>query len=199
LQASPLDYRKLMLADVTAANDVEFNPTGPFSDTFFTPLDAKSAAKMATSWRYHLGDAAVSSRAVIVAGRAVDVPECTATGVARFHFEELCARPLGPTDYLAIATEFHTVFVDEIPTMTMQTRDQARRFISLIDALYECNTVLFCSAARNAADMFTDVADVDADRYDIMHQVLSPPFPLSIHQTRDLFNPADALHPASCL
>jgi len=168
---SPRDYRKLMLADVDAAEGVEFDPSDAFADTFFTPLGPTAAAKMATSWRHHVGDESkVFSRALTVSGRAVDVHECTANGVARFHFEELCARPLGPADYLAIATEFHTVFLDEVPKMTMQTRDQARRFISLVDALYECNTVLVCSAEHPANLMFVDVADVEAQRYDIMHR-----------------------------
>lgn len=168
--ASPFDYRKLMLQDVNGGSDIAFDPSSPFADNFFVPLGPTAAAKMKMSWSFHTADAEVTSRSLTVAGRLLDVRQCTEAGAARFHFEELCARPLGPADYLAIATEFHTVFVDEIPAMTTQTRDQARRFISLVDALYECNTVLFCSAAQPADQVFVDVADTDAARYDIMHR-----------------------------
>ena len=77
-------------------------------------------------------------------GRKIEIPECTADGVARFDFGELCDRALGPKDYLAIAREHHTIFLHGVPMMNMARRDQARRLISLIDALYECNTKLYC-------------------------------------------------------
>ena len=68
--------------------------------------------------------------------------------VARFAFADLCQQArLGPSDYIAIATAFETVIVDDIPQMTEDTKDAARRFVTLIDALYEHRTALICSAA----------------------------------------------------
>ena len=68
-------------------------------------------------------------------------------GVARFTFPELCARPLGAADYLAIAARFHTVLIDDVPQLSPEKRNEAKRFVTLIDALYEAKTKLVMSAA----------------------------------------------------
>jgi cell division protein ZapE len=67
-------------------------------------------------------------------------------GVARFAFEDLCGRPLGASDYIAIARAFHTVLIDAIPKLTPEQRNEVRRFITLVDVLYERNVKLFASA-----------------------------------------------------
>jgi cell division protein ZapE len=67
--------------------------------------------------------------------------------VTRFRFAELCERPLGAADYIAIATHFHTLILAEIPQMSRAERNEARRFMTLIDALYEHKVNLICSAA----------------------------------------------------
>jgi cell division protein ZapE len=83
-----------------------------------------------------------------VQGRKVAVPR-SAKGVAWFTFDELCARPLGAGDYLAIATHFHTVLVDMVPRLTEPQRNEAKRFMTLIDALYEhkVNTIIAAEVA----------------------------------------------------
>ena len=89
------------------------------------------------------------SKAIEVMGRLVEIPVCTGDGIARFKFEELCSRPLGPADYLAIGRTFHTVFIDSIPKLGMTQRNEARRFISLIDALWVCRA---CCPVLTRAD-----------------------------------------------
>ncbi|MBC7434309.1 MAG: cell division protein ZapE, partial [Rubritepida sp.] len=84
--------------------------------------------------------------ALIVLNREVVVPQ-TARGVARFDFDDLCGRPLGPADYLAVAQAFHTVLIDGIPRLSPENFDRARRFVTLIDALYEARCKLLASAA----------------------------------------------------
>ncbi len=69
-----------------------------------------------------------------------------ARGVARFGFAELCARPLGAEDYLAIARRYHTVLLDGVPTLSENNRNEARRFMVLIDALYEAKSKLMIAA-----------------------------------------------------
>jgi cell division protein ZapE len=81
-----------------------------------------------------------------VQGRQLAVPQA-ARGVARFRFADLCEHALGAADYIAIATHFHTVIIAEIPLMTPEQRNEARRFMTLIDALYEHKTNLICAAA----------------------------------------------------
>lgn len=90
-----------------------------------------------------------------VGGRTLFVPR-EAAGVARFSFTELCDRPLGPADYLTLADAFHTVMIDHVPELTPARRDQAKRFVTLIDALYEVKTKLVMSAAAEPADLYPD-------------------------------------------
>jgi cell division protein ZapE len=79
-------------------------------------------------------------------GRSLRVPRA-AMGVARFSFHELCGQPLGASDYLRIAHEFHTLVLDAIPVMDYDRRNEARRFIILVDTLYEHAVKLVASAA----------------------------------------------------
>jgi cell division protein ZapE len=79
-------------------------------------------------------------------GRSVHVPRA-ALGVARFSFHDLCEQPLSAVDYLRIAHEYHTVILDHVPTMTYDNRNAAKRFIILIDTLYDMNVKLIASAA----------------------------------------------------
>ena len=81
-----------------------------------------------------------------VLGRDV-VVQRTAGSLARATFEELCARPLGPQDYLAVAARFHTLFLEAVPTLGPERRQEAKRFVTLIDALYEAGTRLVVTAA----------------------------------------------------
>src|SRR5690606_29358431 len=78
--------------------------------------------------------------------REIPVP-MTAGGVARFSFAELCEQPLGPGDYLAIAGLYHTVILSDVPLLSPDKRNEARRFMTLIDALYEHRVKLVISAA----------------------------------------------------
>jgi cell division protein ZapE len=88
-----------------------------------------------------------------VLGRSIEVPQARGT-VARFSFKDLCERPLGAHDYLAIARSFHSVIVDDIPVLTAAQVNEAKRFIILIDAFYESHVKLFASAAAPADKLF---------------------------------------------
>jgi len=88
-------------------------------------------------------------------GRRIVVPRCAeSSSVAWFNFSDLCDKALGAADYLAIGQAFHTVFLAGIPKLTMQERDQVRRFITLIDTLYECHTKLICTAELDPIPLF---------------------------------------------
>ncbi|WP_084399399.1 cell division protein ZapE [Henriciella aquimarina] len=88
-----------------------------------------------------------------VKGRKLLVPK-EAAGVARFSFPELCEKPLGSRDYLAIAANFHTVLLDGIPELTPDKRNEAARFVALIDALYEARVKLVATAAAEPDDLY---------------------------------------------
>ncbi|KAL5185091.1 AFG1-like ATPase [Glycine soja] len=85
--------------------------------------------------------------------RTLEVPQ-SFDGVARFTFEYLCGRPLGAADYIAVAENFHTVFISDIPVMSMRIRDKARRFITLIDELYNHHCCLCCLASSSIDELF---------------------------------------------
>ncbi|WP_428151335.1 cell division protein ZapE [Brevundimonas sp.] len=97
-------------------------------------------------WEALRGDMPECPAHLAVLGRDV-VIERTAGGLARATFAELCEAPLGPQDYLAIAGRFHTLFLDGVPLITPDNRHSARRFVTLIDALYEAKTRLVALAA----------------------------------------------------
>ena len=113
---------------------------------YFTPVDAAAKAGMDRLWVEITGNHPGTPLDLDVKGRKVHVP-AQSMGVARFAFAELCDRPLGAGDFLHIARAFHTVFVDGIPIMADVKRDVARRFINLIDTLYDNRVCLIASAA----------------------------------------------------
>ena len=109
------------------------------------PADARADAALDESWRRLTGGQGGEAAALALKGRTVPVPRA-AMGVARFSFRELCEQPLGAADYLRIAHEYHTVMIDRIPLMSFETRNAAKRFIILIDTLYDTNVKLIASA-----------------------------------------------------
>ncbi len=86
-------------------------------------------------------------------GHIVHVPRA-AMGVARFRFTQLCERPLGAVDYLRLAHEYHAIVLDRVPVMTYAQRNEAKRFIALIDTLYDNAVKLVASAAAAPADLY---------------------------------------------
>jgi cell division protein ZapE len=88
-----------------------------------------------------------------VKGRQLVVPEA-ARGVAYFTFDDLCNKPLGSLDYLHIAHAFHTVIIEGIPKLPPEKRNEARRFINLIDTLYDNRIGLIASAEAEPQDLY---------------------------------------------
>jgi cell division protein ZapE len=81
-----------------------------------------------------------------VNGRKVEVPRFS-NGIGRASFWELCAQPLGPADYLAIARAVRVLILEDIPQLSASNYNEAKRFVTLIDALYEAKVRLIASAA----------------------------------------------------
>jgi len=136
----PNDYRRLLIHGLKV---------------YITPLGPATDAAMDEDWFKLTGHKSCEPAALTVLGRALHVP-CAAKGVARFSFDDLCLQPLAAADYLAIAREYHTVLIDRIPFMSEQLRDATRRFIVLIDTLYDEDVKLVCSAAAPAEQLYTE-------------------------------------------
>ena len=113
---------------------------------YHQPLSAAAETALADAFARLTDGAAGALTTLSVQGRSLVVTKA-AKGVACFRFAALCEQPLGAADYIAIATHFHTVIIDGIPRMAPQQRNEARRFMTLIDALYEHKTNLLCAAA----------------------------------------------------
>jgi cell division protein ZapE len=114
------------------------------------PLGARSTAQLDKAFATLTEGANVAPVALDIGGRALDLAQAGG-GVARSDFETLCVGARGAADYLALASAFHTLVLDGVPVLTENNRNEARRFVTLIDALYEhrCTLVM---AAGDAPD-----------------------------------------------
>ena len=128
---------------------------------YLTPLGAAADAAMEAAWKKLTDTNRGAPMTLTVLGRKLPVPQA-ARGVARFCFEELCARPLAAADYLELARHFHTLMIDHIPLIA--DRDQAWRFVLLIDTLYDEGVKLICSAAAAPNALYNDGDGAEAFR-----------------------------------
>lgn len=96
---------------------------------------------------------------ITVYSRTIQVDTVGATGAARFDFSEICGQYLGPADYLTIASTFAAIIIDNVPVLTLLKKNEARRFITLLDALYECRVKLLIRAASAPDTLFFPDAD----------------------------------------
>ncbi len=113
--------------------------------TWHVPADGRAERALDAAFSELTGHAQPRAETLTVMGRTVAVP-IAAQGVARFDFEALCGQALGAGDYLALATHFHALVLDGIPRLSPDNFDRARRFIVLIDALYDHRVKLVASA-----------------------------------------------------
>ena len=127
---SPNDYRQHRLTGA----QVYFHPAG------------KVQGEIAAIWSDLTGGADGEVLRLPVNGRLTELPRY-ANGIGRASFWELCARPLGPADYLAIAAAVRVLILEDIPQLSASNYNEAKRFVTLIDALYEARVRLICSAA----------------------------------------------------
>ncbi len=136
---SPTDYRQTLLAG---------------SRVYFTPLGAEARAGLDAIWN-ELCPGEAAPLILTVKGREVEIPAWCG-GVGRASFYDLCAKPLGPGDYLAIADQLRVLLLDDIPRLGRQNFNEARRFVTLIDALYEAHVRLICSAAAEPDYLYVE-------------------------------------------
>ena len=113
--------------------------------TWHVPADARADAALDDAFAKLTAGATPGPTHLMVGGRKLPVPLAT-DAVARFDFDALCGKPLGPADYLALATHFDALVLDGVPRLGPDNYDVARRFITLVDALYEHRVKLVVSA-----------------------------------------------------
>ncbi|MBR0824653.1 AFG1 family ATPase [Bradyrhizobium manausense] len=120
---------------------------------WLTPADGDADTALDRAWAKMTGNAKCKSRDISIKGRILHVP-CSAHGVARFSFADLCQKPLAASDYLRLAHDYHTILVDHIPVMDFSERNAAKRFITLIDTLYDNAVKLMASAEANPVSLY---------------------------------------------
>ncbi len=128
------------------------------------PADRSADYALEDAWRRLTGGHQGAPVQLKIRGHAVLVP-VAAMGVARFSFEELCDRPLGAVDYLRLAHEFHTLIIDRVPVMGYEQRNPAKRFILLIDTLYENGVKLIASAEAEPGGLYTATEGFEAREF----------------------------------
>lgn len=125
------------------------------SKVYVTPLGPAADAEIEAIFQRLLDDKPAAPDSVVVHERVIPVP-LAGNGAARFSFTDLCDKPLGTHDYLQIATLYDCVVIERIPRLGPENRNQARRFVTLIDALYDHKTLMVCSAEAPPEDLYLE-------------------------------------------
>ena len=136
---SPRDYRQDRLAG---------------TQSYFTPVNAESRTAMDDVWA-DLAGGEGQELVLRVKGREVVIPQFR-NGVARAGFHTLCGRALGAADYLTLADAVRVLLLDNIPALGRSNFNEAKRFVTLIDALYEAKVRLICSAAASPEMLYLE-------------------------------------------
>ncbi len=131
---------------------------------WLVPADREAGAALDKAWASLTGGARCKPRDISIKGRILHVP-CSAHGVARFSFAELCEKPLAASDYLRLAHDYHTIFVDRIPVMDYPERNAAKRFITLIDTLYDNAVKLMASAEADPMSLYVATEGHEANEF----------------------------------
>jgi len=122
---------------------------------YYAPLGEKSDLGIEATWKRLTGAAVPRETRLTVQGRELVLKQ-TAAGTARTSFQRLCADTLGAADYLRLSQAFHTLILENVPQMGPENRNEAKRFVTLVDALYETRTNLIMSAAVEPDQLYND-------------------------------------------
>jgi cell division protein ZapE len=122
---------------------------------YHSPLTEEAESALELAFARLTEGAGATPHTIEVNGRQLRIP-LAAVGVARFSFAQLCGTALGPSDYLALAGRYHTLVLSDIPLLSPANKDEARRFVTLVDALYEHKVTLICSAAAPPETLYPE-------------------------------------------
>ena len=134
------------------------------SRMWLVPPDAEADTALDKAWAKMTGNARCKPRDISIKGRILHVP-CSSHGVARFTFADLCEQPLAASDYLRLARDYHTLLVDHVPVMDYPKRNEAKRFITLIDTLYDNAVKLMASAEADPLSLYLATDGYEASEF----------------------------------
>ena len=144
---------QMVLREMVSPTDYRQDRLGG-TPVYFTPINADARAAMNAVWDDLAGGAGVPL-ILRVKGRDVEIPQLR-NGVGRARFHELCGKHHGPADFLAIAEAVKVLMIDDIPALSRNNFNEAKRFVTLIDALYEARVRLICSAAAKPEMLYLE-------------------------------------------
>lgn len=147
---SPTDYRMQKLANLPV---------------YLTPLGPQADAAVEAAWHQIIEGEKSAPAEVPRSGRVIPVP-AAAGSAARFDFSDLCERPLGAADYLAIVKRYSSLVVEHIPLLGPEKRNETKRFINLIDTLYDNSIRLYVSAAAAPDALLTERRGTEGFEFD---------------------------------
>ncbi|WP_295894742.1 cell division protein ZapE [uncultured Bartonella sp.] len=120
---------------------------------YLTPLGHQTQEKMDAAWALVEQGETAKPAVIEVRGHPIDVPKAI-HDAARFDYIDLCSKPLAAAEYLALSSRYHTFFIDNVPVMDDEHRNETKRFILLIDTLYDRQIRLFISAAATPDKLY---------------------------------------------
>jgi cell division protein ZapE len=149
---------------ISLNNEIDYRTQGVYlSDTYFHPLNADTEAKLATAFETVCGEETPRSMTIAVAQGRTLTAEKAVDHAAYFTFDQLCSTTVGSADFQAIAAQFSTVFIAGIPQMTVDQLNWTRRFITLVDELYQLRVRVVVSAEAPPHQLLkTDMASDNA-------------------------------------
>ena len=143
---------KMDVVQLDARTDFRLEKIGDVP-VFFAPGTVEQRRIVEDLFGRLIGGAKPGPVQLMVHGHPVVVP-CQAMGVARIEFDDLCGRPLGAADYIVLARTYHTIILENVPRLGPDQANEARRFITLIDVLYERKVKLFVIAETGPDDLY---------------------------------------------
>src|SRR5258706_5773128 len=131
---------------------------------WLVPADREADAALDRAWGKMTGNAKCKPRDISIKGPTLHVP-CSADSVARVSFSDICGKTLAASDYLLLAHDYHTIMIDRIPVMDCPDRNAARRFIALIDTLYDNAVKLMASAEADPLSLYVATDGDEANEF----------------------------------
>jgi cell division protein ZapE len=155
---------KVDVVKLDARTDFRLEKLGG-APVYHVPADAAAHAALDHAFKRLSGAARGATATLSVKGHDLLIPQA-AGGVARASFADLCSQAYGASDFIALAQRFHTLVLDDIPVMTQDRRNEAKRFIILIDTLYEHHVKLVASAAAEPHELYLASQGREAFEFD---------------------------------
>ncbi len=146
--------QRLDVVELTGDTDYRTQALKSLSTMYFTPLGGKADRFITETFAELTNNADLEPVTLTVQGRKLPVKRCHGD-VAIFSFAELCEAELGAADYIEVSCEFGTILLADIPVMKREQRNEAKRFVTLIDELYEHKTKLICTAEASPERLYT--------------------------------------------